>query len=75
MRIQKPEGTVNKSYGFVVPVALAISLALFLPLLWQLRREAILGWREQCGSGVDDSDRVVRAPWKHFERWNLLVGE
>jgi hypothetical protein len=50
-----------KSYAFVVPVALAIGLALFLPLLWHLRREAILGWREQFGSDVGDNESVVKA--------------
>lgn len=49
-----------KSYVFVVPVALAIGLALVLPLLWHLRREAILGWREQFGSDVGGTDSVVK---------------
>jgi hypothetical protein len=50
-----------KSYGFIVPAALAIGLALFVPLLWHLRREAILGWREQFGSEVGDDESVVKA--------------
>jgi hypothetical protein len=50
-----------KSYAFVVPVAFAIGLALFLPLLWHLRRELILGWREQFGGDVGDNDSVVKA--------------
>lgn len=50
-----------KSYAFVVPVALAIGLALVLPLLWHLRRELILGWREQFGGDVEDIDGVVKA--------------
>lgn len=50
-----------KSYAFVVPVAFVIGLALFLPLLWYLRRELILGWREQFGGDVGDTDSVVKA--------------
>lgn len=50
-----------KGYAFVVPVAFAIGLALFLPLLWHLRKELILGWREQFGSGTGDNDSVVKA--------------
>lgn len=43
-----------KSYGFIVPVALGIGLALFGPLLWHLRKEMVFGWREQFGIGGDD---------------------
>ena len=50
-----------KSYAFIVPMAFAIGLALFIPLLWHLRREAILGWREQFGSDVGDNESVVKA--------------
>ena len=49
-----------KSYGFIVPVALGIGLALFGPLLWHLRKEAILGWREQFGIGGDDDESLVK---------------
>jgi hypothetical protein len=50
-----------KSYAFVVSVALAMGLALVLPLLWHLRREAILGWREQFGDDGGGTDRVIKA--------------
>lgn len=50
-----------KSYAFIVPVALVIGLALFIPLLWHLRREAILGWREQFGSDAGDNESIVKA--------------
>jgi len=66
------------SYAFVVPVALAIGLALFLPLLWRLRKEAILGWREQFGSDVGDNDSVVKARLDALRRmepmgWGVIV--
>jgi hypothetical protein len=61
VHIQSLQGTLDESYAFVVPVAFAIGLALFLPLVWHLRREAILGWREQFGSDVGDADSVVKA--------------
>jgi len=50
-----------KSWALVVPVALAIGLALFLPLLWHLRREVLLGWREQFGNNVGDNESAVKA--------------
>jgi hypothetical protein len=49
-----------KSYGFIVPVALGIGFALLGPLLWHLRKELALGWREQFGSGGDDEDNLVK---------------
>ncbi len=49
-----------KSYEFIVPVALGIGLALFGPLLWHLRKEAVLGWREQFGIDGDDAESLVK---------------
>lgn len=49
-----------KSYAFILPVAIVVALALFIPLLWHLRREASLGWREQFGNGVRDNESLVK---------------
>jgi hypothetical protein len=49
-----------KSYGFIVPAALGIGFALFVPLLWHLRKELVLGWREQFGSGGHDEESLVK---------------
>lgn len=49
-----------KSYGFILPVALGIGLALVGPLLWHLRKELVFGWREQFGSGGKDDDKRVK---------------
>jgi hypothetical protein len=49
-----------KSYVFIVPVAVGIGLALVGPLLWYLRKELALGWREQFGSGGDNEDELVK---------------
>ena len=49
-----------KSYGFIVPVACGIGFALFGPLLWHLRKELALGWREQFGIGGDDDESLVK---------------
>jgi hypothetical protein len=67
-----------KSYAFVVPAALAIGLALFFPLLWHIRKEAILSWREQFGSEVGDNDSVVKARLDALRRmepmgWGVIV--
>lgn len=49
-----------RSYGFIVPVAVGIGLALVGPLLWRFRKELVFGWREQFGSGGDDDDKLVK---------------
>lgn len=49
-----------KSYVFIVPFAAGIGFALVGPLLWHLRKELALGWREQFGSGGGDEDKLVK---------------
>jgi len=49
-----------KSYVFIVPFAVGIGFALVGPLLWHLREELALGWREQFGSGGDNEDKLVK---------------
>jgi hypothetical protein len=49
-----------KSYEFIVPVAIGMGFALFGPLLWHLRKELVLGWREQFGTGSDDDGGLVK---------------
>ncbi len=49
-----------KSYGFIVPVAVGIGFAMLGPLLWHLRKELALGWREQFGTGGDNVDSLVK---------------
>jgi hypothetical protein len=49
-----------KSYVFIVPFAVGIGFALIGPLLWHLREELALGWREQFGSGGDNEDELVK---------------
>jgi hypothetical protein len=57
-----------KSYGFVLSVAFGIGLALVGPLVWHIRNEIALGWREQFGVGDDDADSLVK------ERLETLQG-
>lgn len=49
-----------KSYGFIVAVALGIGFALFGPLLWHLRKELVLGWRQQFGIDGDDDESLLK---------------
>lgn len=48
-----------KSYVFIVLFAVGIGFALLGPLLWHLREELALGWREQFGSGGHSEDQLV----------------
>jgi hypothetical protein len=45
---------------FIVPFDVVIGFALIGPLLWHLREELALGWREQFGSGGDNEDKLVK---------------
>src|SRR3954452_23791384 len=47
-----------KSYVFIVLFVVGVVLALMGPLLWHLRKELALGWREQFGSGGDNEDKL-----------------
>lgn len=49
-----------KSYVFIVLFAVGVGFALMGPLLWHLREELALGWREQFGSGGEDEDKLVK---------------
>jgi hypothetical protein len=49
-----------KSYVFIVLFMVGAGFALTGPLLWHLRKELALGWREQFGSGGDNEDELVK---------------
>jgi hypothetical protein len=49
-----------KSYVFIVLFVVGAGFALMGPLLWHLREELALGWREQFGSGSDNEDKLVK---------------
>lgn len=49
-----------KSYLFIVPFSVGIGFALTGPLLWHLRKELALGWREQFGIGDENEDKFVK---------------
>jgi len=49
-----------KSYVFIVLFVVGVVLALMGPLLWHLREELALGWREQFGSGGEIEDKLVK---------------
>jgi hypothetical protein len=49
-----------KSYVFIVLFVVGVGFALTGPLLWHLRKEVALGWREQFGSGGANEDELVK---------------
>lgn len=49
-----------KSYVFIVLFVVGVGFALMGPLLWHLREELALGWREQFGSGGENEDELVK---------------
>jgi hypothetical protein len=65
-----------KSYGFIVPVALGMGLALFGPLVWRLRKELVFGWRQQYGNGdgSNDADDMVKRRAEILESMEPLRG-
>lgn len=58
--VRTSKGRSMKSYEFIVPVAIGMGFALFGPLLWHLRKELVLGWQEQFGTGGDDDEGLVK---------------
>lgn len=49
-----------KSYLFIVLIMVGVGFALTGPLLWHLRKELALGWREQFGIGGSNEDELVK---------------
>jgi hypothetical protein len=49
-----------KSYLFIVLFVVGVGFALTGPLLWHLRKELALGWREQLGIGGSNENELVK---------------